>query len=178
MSLFVATILTGLVLILAGVLLLWRSNTTAAIVQAFPRSEPAAYFCMGLASAWFLVHVLNLSEADFGAYRYHLFLGFGAVGVLSFFHARDFLAVRGMAILVLLAAHVLLDAAFMQEPANRLFLVTIVYVAIVAALYLGMSPFRLRDFFGWLFATRGRPRVLGGFLVLYGLLLSVVAFTY
>src|SRR5690606_9150535 len=115
---------------------------------------------------------------DFGAYRHYLFLGFGVVAVLSFFHARDFLAVRGLAILILLAANVLLDAAYMQEPAGRLFLVSFVYLAIVAALYLGMSPFRMRDFFGWLFATDGRPKILGGVLLFYGLLLNIVAFTY
>ena len=178
MSLFFATLLTGIVLTVAGALLLWKLKTTAAIAQAFPRSEPAAYLCMGIGSIWFLSHVLQLSEADFGAYRLYLFLGFGAVAVLSFIHARDFLAVRGLAILILLIANVLLDAAYMQEPGGRLFLVSFVYLAIVAALYLGMSPFRMRDFFGWLFATDGRPKILGGALLFYGLLLNIVAFTY
>jgi hypothetical protein len=178
MSLFLATFLTGILLVVSGALLLWKRNTTAAVAQAFPRSEPAAFLCMGLASGWFLLHVLQLSEADFGAYRHYLFIGFAAVAVLSFIHARDFLAVRGLAILILLTAHVLLEAAFMQEPASRLFLVSFVYLAIVVALYLGMSPFRLRDFLQWLFATRGRPRVLGGIFLGYGLILNLVAFTY
>jgi hypothetical protein len=178
MSLFFVTLLIGISLVVAGALLLWRLNTTAAVAQAFPRSEPAAYLCMGLASAWFLAHVLTLSEADFGAYRHYLFLVFGAIAVLAFIHAREFLAVRGMAILVLLGANVVLDAAFMQAPASRLFLVAFVYLAILCALYLGMSPFRLRDFFSWLFATRGRSRLLGGALIGYGVLLNIVAFTY
>lgn len=178
MSLFFATLLTGMVLVLAGSLLLWKLKTTAAIAQAFPRSDPAAVLCMGLGSVWFLLHVLNLSEADFGAYRHYLFMGFAAVAVLSFLHARDFLAVRGLAIVVLLTANVLLGAAFMEEPATRLFLVSLVYFAILIALYLGMSPFRLRDFFQWLFSTQRRPRILGTFLLAYGLLLGIVAFTY
>jgi hypothetical protein len=43
---------------------------------------------------------------------------------------------------------------------------------------LGAQPWRLRDFFGWLFARPGRARSLGGALAGYGLLLAIVAFTY
>lgn len=64
-----------------------------------------------------------------------------------------------------------------QYP-QRLFMVTLVYVFIALAIWLGASPFRLRDFFGWLFARTGRTRAFGGALLAYGLLLSVVAFTY
>lgn len=178
MSLFLVTFLTGLLLVAAGVLLLGRVNAAAAIARAFPRSEIASYITMGAASVWFLYRVLQLGEADFGAYRMYLFAGFATVAVLSFVYVKDFLAVRGLAILILLAAWVLLTPAYLQEPATRLFLVGLVYLAIVIALYLGVSPFRLRDFFKWLFATELRPRVLGGVLLGYGILLNVVAFTY
>jgi hypothetical protein len=178
MSLFLVTLLTGLLLTAAGVLLLAKVKVAAALAKAFPRSEMAAYVTMGAGSAWFLYHVLQLGEADFGAYRMHLFLGFGAIAVLSFVYVKDFLAVRGLAILMLLAAWVVLTPAFLQEPASRLFLVSFAYVVILLALYLGVSPFRLRDFFKWLFATELRPRVFGGLLLGYGMLLNVVAFTY
>lgn len=178
MSLFLATFLTGLLLVLAGAFLLWKVKTAAVVAKAFPRSEMAAYITMGTGSAWFLYRVLQLGEADFGAYRMYLFLGFGAVAFLSFIYVKDFLAVRGLSILLLLTAWVLLTPAFLQEPTSRLFLVSLVYVAILVALYLGVSPFRLRDFFNWLFATEVRPRVFGGLLLGYGLLLNYVAFTY
>lgn len=178
MSLFFVTLLTGLLLVAGGVMLLWKVKTAAAVAKSFPRSQLAAYVTMGLGSIWFLYRVLQLGEADFGAFRIYLFLGFAAVAILSFVHVKDFLAVRGLAILILLTAWVVLTPAFLQEPATRLFLVSFVYLAIVAALYLGVSPFRLRDFFNWLFATDLRPRVLGGFLLGYGFLLNIVAFTY
>lgn len=161
-----------------GTLLLARTRTAATLAQAFPRSDRAAYVTMGIATVWFLYHVLQLGPADFGAYRNYLFLGFGAIGVLSFFYVKDFLAVRGLAILMLLLAWTLLMPAYLQEPASRLFLVGFVYLMIVVALYLGVSPFRLRDFFKWLFSTERRPRVLGALLIAYGLLLDMVAFSY
>ena len=53
-----------------------------------------------------------------------------------------------------------------------------VYVCIALAIWLGATPYRLRDFFEWLFRTSGRPRAVGGALLAYGVLLSAVAFTY
>jgi hypothetical protein len=106
-------------------------------------------------------------------------VAFAALGVLAMRYVPDFLAVRGLSILILLAAWPLLHAAFMEYQApQRLFMVTAVFVAIVAALYLAAVPYRLRDFFQWLFAQPARARVLGGGLLAYGFLLIVVAFTY
>jgi hypothetical protein len=80
---------------------------------------------------------------------------------------------------MLLAATPLLDAAYMQyNLPQRLFMVTAVFVGIIGAIYLGAVPFRLRDFFGWVFNRPVRSRVFGGTLAVYGLLLAVIAFTY
>jgi len=106
-------------------------------------------------------------------------VGFAALGILSMKYVPDFLAVRGLSILVLLGAWPLLHAAFMEyRYPQRLIMVTFVFLAIVAALYLAAVPYRLRDFFQWLFARSGRARILGRGLLAYGLVLVVVAFTY
>ena len=109
-----------------------------------------------------------------------LFFGFGIVAVLAFKCIPDFLAVRGACVLVLLAAGPLLGAAYMEygHP-RRLFMVkALVYIGIALAIWLGAQPYRLRDFFGWLFARPGRARGFGALLAAYGLLLCAVAFTY
>ena len=46
------------------------------------------------------------------------------------------------------------------------------------AIWLGASPYRFRDFLGWLLARPARTRSFGAALLGYGLLLTVVAFTY
>jgi len=72
-----------------------------------------------------------------------------------------------------------LGAAYMEyQYPQRLFMVSLVYLFIALAIWLGASPFRLRDFFGWLFARPGRSRSFGAALAAYGLLLAIVAFTY
>ena len=97
----------------------------------------------------------------------------------SFKLVPDFLAVRGLSTLVLLGASPLLYSAYMEyDKPQRLFMVTVVYIAISLAIYLGASPFRLRDFFEWLYRVPVRGKILGGALAAYGLLLLVVAFTY
>lgn len=179
MSLLLATLLPGLLLGALGAALLANTSAVRASLAALPRSRAATWVFFGGGAVWFLWRIAHLSSADFGDYKIPLFLGFAAVAVLSFRCVPDFLAVRGLAIVVLLAARDLLRAAFMEYAhPQRLFLVSLVYLAIIAALYLGAAPYRLRDFLSWLFARGGRARALGGVFLAYGLLLAVVAFTY
>lgn len=178
MSLFQATLFTAIFLILFGAHFLWRGMRSAQTVQAFPRSTTAAYILLGGAAVWFLYKVTQLGPADFGQYKNLLFALFLVVAVGSFYYVPDFLAVRGLAALILLTAGVLLEAAYMEQPTARLFLVSFVYLAIVAALILGANPYKMRDFLTWLYQKELRPRVFGGIFAAYGLLLLGVALTY
>ncbi len=178
MTLFQATIGTGIFLLLLGSHYLWYGLKTAKYTKAFPRSQKAAILLLGTAAVWFLYKILHLGPADFGQYKHLLFLLFLIVAIGSFFYVPDFLAVRGLSALALLTSGALLDAAYMQAPQTRLFLVSFVYLIIVLSLYLGASPYRLRDFFDWLYKEDLRPRVAGGALAAYGLLLIIVALTY
>jgi hypothetical protein len=178
MSLFISSLIPGLVLALVGLLLLLDNPGFKAVLRGFPRSAPAGYVVFGAAAAWFLYNVLHLSNADFGEYKNLLFVGFAAVAVLAFKCVPDFLGVRGASALVLIGAGPFLQSAYMEyaHPA-RLFMVSFVYVAIALAIWLGAQPWRLRDFLGWLLARPARSRGLGGLLFAYGLVLCGAAFS-
>jgi hypothetical protein len=179
MSLLLATLLPGLFLLLVGAPLLLGSAGAEAALKSFPRSQSASWVLFGGAAVWFLHNVWHLSPADFGEYRAALFIGFAAIAILSFKCVPDFLAVRGACVLVLLCAMPLLDAAYMEyDHPQRLFMVSLVYVVISLAIWLGAQPWRARDVIEWAFARPGRGRVVGGSLALYGLLLCGLAFTY
>lgn len=179
MSLLLATLIPGLLLIVLGLPLLMNNAVVVAMLKSLPRSMAAATVFFGVGALWFLWNVWHLSKADFGEYHTILTIGFAAVAVLSFKCVPDFLAVRGLSVLVLMSATPLLGAAYMEyDHPQRLFMVTLVYVLIALSIWLGASPFRLRDFFEWLFVRPGRTRGFGAVLLGYGLLLSVVAFTY
>lgn len=178
MSLFQATLFTGLFLVCFGAHFLWYGLNSAKTVQGFPRSKPAAYILLGSAAAWFLYKVTQLGPADFGQYKNVLFIIFLITAVGSFIYVPDFLAVRGLAALILLTSGALLDAAYMETPVSRLFLVSFVYIAIVIALVLGASPYKLRDFLSWLYDKNLRPRIFGGLFAIYGLFLVGLALNY
>jgi hypothetical protein len=177
MSLFAASLIPGFALVLLGLALAMDVSAVKASIKAFPRSNSVGYLVFGVAAAWFLYNILHLSNADFGQYRYALFAGFAAVAILSFKSVPDFLGVRGVCALILIGSAPFLDAAYMQydKPA-RLFMVSFIYVALAFAIWLGAQPWRLRDFFNWLFAREARSRVLGGLFVAYGAVLCGAAF--
>jgi hypothetical protein len=177
MSLFSASFIPGIILVIAGLLLAMNVSSAKAALRAFPRSTSVGYIVFSVAAVWFLFNILHLSNADFGEYRYLLFAGFAAVAVLAFKSVPDFLGVRGACALVLIGASPFLDAAYMQydRPA-RLFMVSLVYVALAFSIWLGAQPWRLRDFFNWLFAREARSRILGGVFVAYGIVLCGAAF--
>jgi hypothetical protein len=181
MSLFLATLLTGIGLTVAGVLLLLHHPLVVVMLKALPRSPAATLVFFGGGLLWFLVRVATMGDADriIGNSNVPWVAGFAVLGVLSVKYVPDFLAVRGLSILTLLAATPLLDAAYMQyDHPQRLFLVSFVFVAVIAALFLAVVPYRLRDFFQWLLAAPARARALGAGLLLYGVGLNVIAFTY
>lgn len=179
MSLFLATLLPAVVLLAVAAVFLTGGASARQLSLRWMRSVPAALVLFGGASLWFLWHIWQLGPADFGQYKQWLLIIFGVAAVGAFFYTPDFLPVRGLAALVLLSARVLLDAAYMQyDHPQRLVLVTLVYLAIVAALYFGTVPYRLRDLFQWLWARPLRARFLGAVLGACGIALLAIAFTY
>ena len=178
MSLFLATLLTGLVLIAFGGHFAWHGARSETSVKAFPRSSIAAYVLFGAATLWFIYHLSNLGPSDFGAHKQLLMIVSAVGAVAAFVYVPDFLAVRGLAGLFLLIGAALLDAAYMEIPQSRLFLVVFVYLAVVTAILLGAQPYRLRDFFDWLYKGRARPRLFGGLFLIYGIILVIVAVSY
>lgn len=181
MSLFLATLLPGLCLALLGGLLVWNDPRVSSTAKALPRSNRAAWLFFGASSAWFLWRVSRLGEADLIFFQQPgpVMIGFGVLALLALIYTPDFLAVRGLCILVLLGADPLLQAAYMEyDQPQRLLMVTAVYLFLALAIYLAAAPYRLRDFFDWLFRTPGRAKWVGIVLLGYGLTTSAMAFTY
>lgn len=179
MPLTIAILIPGLLLVAAGLPLAILHAGFIAALRVFPRSTSAANVLFGAGSLGFLYNVWHLSPADFGDYRVILFIVFATIAVMAFKCVPDFLAVRGVCILVLLAAAPLLAAGYMNYDHPLIyFQKAFVYVCIVFAIWLGAQPWRMRDFLEWLLARRERTRAVGGALAAYGFLLTAVAFTY
>src|SRR5688572_407645 len=105
MSLFLATLLPGLFLVLLGAILCWNGVPLGVKARALPRSREAAWAFFGAGAIWFVWRISHLGEADLIFFQTPklLMLAFGVLAVLAMIYAPDFLAVRGLAILMLLA---------------------------------------------------------------------------
>lgn len=181
MTLTFATLLVGVILLVLGALFLVSNSAIVSMFKAFPRSRAAAVVFFGGGAAWFLYLVANMSTADligFSTPTPFVFI-FGALAAGAFFYVPEFLAVRGLSVVILVGAWPLLMSAYQRyELPQRLFLVSALYVAIAGAIALAMWPYWLRNTFEWLYRAPGRARILGALLVAYGALLAGVAFTY
>lgn len=178
MTLFTATLVIAIFLILKGVIWISFPKRVQEAYTFILRSSMVSYILFGLASIWVLCNIAHLGESDFGQYRHWLLLLFGAVALGCFLYLKDFLMVRGWAILALLIAKILLDAAYMQAPLGRLFLVVFAYLLILEALYFGAVPYKMRDLTHWIFAKRSRINQFALGFITYGILLIGATFTY
>src|SRR5690349_4447701 len=145
MTLFIATLLLGLILITKGLFCLAIPSTISSTAFKIIRSHKAGCFLFALAGSWFLWHISQLTEADFGQLKHWLFLLFTITLLGSFIYLKDFLFVRAWAIFLLLLSQIFLDAAYMQPSALKLFFVSFIYLIILSALYFGALPYKMRD---------------------------------
>tara|TARA_Y100000588_G_C14162272_1_gene885324 strand:+ start:182 stop:748 length:567 start_codon:yes stop_codon:yes gene_type:complete len=180
LSLVQATLAAAAALLVVGLPLLVENFAAHRFIHRFPRSQITAIITMGAGTAFFLMfHVKNLSPADFGDFKLLITIVSIAILILSIVFLPDFLAVRGMCIIVLLFSREALDAAFLQDQhPTRIVVVSTVYIWIVAALYLSAWPYRLLDFLEWLFGNRTRLKTMGLVITAHGIFLGVLALTY
>src|ERR1043166_2034980 len=90
MSLTVATLIPGLLLLALGVPLLAGHSGFTVMLKAFPRSQTATYVFFTAGAARSLHALWLLSPANFGAYRTLLFCAFAVIAVLSLSACRTF----------------------------------------------------------------------------------------
>ena len=130
-------------------------------------------------TAWFLYNLSLESISDFASYKNVLFGGFAAVGIGTCIFVQDFLAVRGLAVVLLLLAKLMVDAGRPALPETHWVLViqTWAYVLAVGGIWFTVSPWRLRDFLEWGTATEKRIKVGCAVRLAFGLFVVVLGLT-
>lgn len=176
MSLVFASILSSVGCISLGWGLRFFMKTPRSI--AFLRNHALTLGVYSLACFWFLYKILHLGEADFGEHKYTLAILFSILACLAYVYVPDFLLVRAFAVLGLLSADAVLDAAYMQGYSLRLWLVTGVYLGVVLCLVVGALPYLARTF---LIYVQSHPRfgnILASSLMVYGFVLGLSVLAY
>jgi hypothetical protein len=179
MKLSTLSVLLGLGMGLPQIYGLVKPAEFGAALRKFPRSVPWGYALMLLGTAWFLWNLSQESISDFASYKNALFAGFAAIGIGTCIFVQDFLAVRGLAVVFLLLAKVMVDAGRPNLEATSWVLIiqTWAYVLVVGGIWFTVSPWRLRDFLEWGTANEKRIKVGCGIRLAFGLLVAVLGLT-
>ena len=142
---------------------------------AFPRSRAIGITLCTLAAAWAFWLAATMDLGEFSPNRTLICGVILAGAVLVPLFAEEFLAVRALGILALLAAEPLLGAAFLRPEQTRLLLVVLAYAWAIAGLLFVGAPYFMRDGIKWILAAPARYRVVAWAGVAYGLALIVVS---
>lgn len=178
MRLSLLSILLGLGLGAPQVYGLMKPQQFAASVRGFPRNLAAGIFLMLLGTAWFVWNVNVEPIADFSAFKSYMLMAFAAIGIGSCVFVQDFLAVRGLAVVFLLLAKLMVDTGrpHLNDSPWVLVIQIWAYILVVGGIWFTVTPWKLRDFLTWATATEARIKIGSGvrlgfalFIVLLGL---------
>jgi hypothetical protein len=147
------------------------------VAQKFPRSHVAGVFLLTICLVWTFWLLATIQMGEFSSFRRPLLilLPIGYALVLRF--VGEFLAVRALGILCLLAAEPLLDAAFLRYETSRLLVTVFAYLLILAGLFWVAIPYLLRDQIDWSTRSAFRWRCLHFIALIYGGVILTFAFT-
>lgn len=178
LGLFETGLILGFALLVAHLLALLFPSHCRSWLAAFPRSRVAGTILLGLAAAWSFALIATMDLGEFAGLRNLLLVAVVAGAGLTWYFVEEFLAVRALGMLALLAAELLLCAAFMKVPESRLLVVLLAYVWIAFGLIWVGLPYLLRDQIAWISAHPLRWSAAGAGGALYGIILLAATFLF
>src|SRR5919201_2170715 len=167
LSLHTAGIIAGAFLILVGLIGLVKPDF-ANVVQRFPRSRVAGIVLLTICLAWTFWLLATIQMGEFAGFRRPLLIALPIGYLLALRFVDEFLAVRALGILCLLAAEPLLDAAFLRYETSRLLVTVLAYLLILAGLFWVAIPYVLSDQITWSTRSILRWRCLHAMALIYG----------
>ncbi len=179
MKLSLLSILLGLGMAVPQVYGIAKPKQFAAAARNFPRNLPLGVVLMLLGTAWFVWNVHLESVSDFAAFKPAMMIGFAGVGVLCCIFVQDFLAVRGLAVLLLLLAKLMVDTGRPHLGQTHWVWViqTWAYLMVIAGMWFTVTPWRVRDLVNWGTATEKRIRVTSTFRLAFALFVVILGLT-
>lgn len=187
--LFISGLLLAVWLIGLHSLMLIRADTMQAFLKKFPRHHVLGQVLLAVGLLWFwlivappgdgVLHALAMDLGDqFNALKPILRLVVPVSIILLAISIKEFLAVRALGLLGLMAAAPLLESAFLKDPASRLLVPIFSYVMIVVSLYLVGMPYLFRDAVNWVSAKPVRWRAASGLGLVYGVAVLICALMF
>jgi hypothetical protein len=172
-SLHAAGLIAGALLVLLSLAALF--SPARMLLPQFPRSRVAGATLLTVDLIWSFWLLATMEMGEFSSFRRPLLiiLPIGFFLILKF--VDEFLAVRALGILCLLAAEPLLDAAFLRPETSRLLVTVLAYLMIVAGLLWVTMPYLLRDQIQWSTKSAGRWGLVAGLGLAFGVAILACA---
>jgi len=162
-------LVVGMALLSVHAVALAMPDRVSSLLKIFPRSRSAGLLLCSLAALWAFWLAATMDLGEFTPQRTVICGVILAGAIMVPLFAEEFLAVRALGILALLAAEPLLGAAFLRPEQSRLLLVVLAYVWAIAGLLMVGAPYLLRDAIGWVTAARWRYTLAAAGGAAYGL---------
>lgn len=190
LSLSSAGIVVGIYLVTAHALMLAKPAQAQGWLKKLPRNYNAGVYTMSLGMIWFWLLVapdlrgtfsfLGSLSMDLGEFNklkplLQIAVPLACVGLCT--QVREFLFVRGLGVVAMVAAAPILKAAFLEEPSSRVLLSLFAYLLLTAGMFWVSLPYTFRDAVNWATKTptRWTALVIGG--LGYGGVLLILSIT-
>lgn len=179
-ALATASLIIGAVISAANVPGLVAPEKFAAWLRSFPRNKQIGAVLMILNTLWAGWIVFTGNYSDFWIFPEHVIRTsvFFLAPMFCFAvirYADQYLAARGLGILLILAARPLLAAAFVEDSPSRYVITILAYVWVIMGIVFVAAPHRCRDAISWNIRTIARLRLLSWIRLAFGLALIFLA---
>jgi hypothetical protein len=171
-------IVVGLLLLASHLIAFLRPEQTKGWLLKLPRSKSLGIALLLLDAIWTFWLVTNMDLGEFSWARGYLQIGTPIFASLTIYFVDEFLAVRALGILALLAAEPILSAAFLQPQLTRLLVVILAYVWLTLGLFWVGMPYLLRDQISWITKSISRLKTAAVGGIIYGAIVLVCALAF
>jgi hypothetical protein len=177
LSLRTAGLIAGIFLVLVSLPGIISPAVMQAWAKRLPRSRISGIVLITIAFIWSFWLLFTMEMGEFSSFRRPLLIALPIAYLLVLRFVDEYLAVRALGILCLLAAEPLLDAAFFRYEPARLFVTVFAYALVIKGLLWVTMPYLLRDKIAWTSRNNLRWRLVHGAVLLYGVVVLVLAIT-
>lgn len=188
LPLFKVGLILAIWLIGVHALMLAKPAMVQGYLKKFPRDQTAGQILLGIGLLWFWLLVAPTGMGKLSALAMDLGEFNGAKGTLRILvpvalvlvatSVRDFLAVRALGVVGLMAASPLLESAFLKDPSSRLLVPIYAYAMLTASLFWVGMPYLFRDALTWATADQKRWTMLSFAGLAYGVATLICALAF
>jgi hypothetical protein len=177
MTLSQLCLLLGVAMVASHGLALLKPGPVLAWLQRFPRNQSIGVALMLVGTAWFEWNLWHETLSDITPWKNLMLIGFAVVGLGCCVFVKDYLAVRGLAVVLLMAAWFMCETARPHDSLWRNAISGWAYVWVFLGLWWSMAPWRLRDQINWCAADTRRLRLAAGAGVAWGVVIAGLGMT-